>query len=49
MGEPTYRDKGKVKCCKNPKERSTQLAFSEALKLDAYVHVEKVTINPVRK
>ncbi len=49
MGEPTYRDKGKVKHCKYSKKRLPQLAFCEGLKLDAYVHVEKVTINPVRK
>ncbi len=33
MGEPTYRDKGKVKCCKYLQERLPQLAFCEALKL----------------
>ncbi len=49
MAEPTYRDKGKVKHCKYSKERLPQLAFCEALTLEAYVHVEKVTINPMRK
>ncbi len=49
MGKPSYRDKGKVKHCKYSKERLPQLAFCEALKLDAYVHAEKVTVNPMRK
>jgi hypothetical protein len=40
MDKPTYRDNGKGKHCKYPKERLPRLAFSEALKLDAYVHVE---------
>ncbi len=44
MGEPTYIVKGKVKHCKYSKERLPQLALCEALKLDAYVQVEKVTV-----
>jgi hypothetical protein len=49
MGEPTYSDKGKVKRCKYLKKIIPQLAFCEALKLDAYDHVEKVSLNPVKK
>jgi hypothetical protein len=49
MGKPTYRDKGKVKHCKYLKERSPQLAFCEALKLDAYVRVEKATVDLAKK
>ncbi len=37
------------KSCKYLQERLPQLAFCEALKLDAYVHVENGTVDPVRK
>jgi hypothetical protein len=49
LSKPTYRDNRKFKHCIHPKERLPQLAFCEALKLDAYVHVGKVTVDLVKK